>query len=132
VDTLRQLVVILLVVLVVGLLVATLWNALILHGEPLITTGGFLVAGVMVLVTRVAQEGARGHPLSRALAILACIVVVGFAFPIARELYSSGPEPSVSREFLRFAGGAYGTLCGGLAILLFLIDAFRKRINKGW
>jgi hypothetical protein len=47
-------------------------------------------------------------------------------------MYGSGVEVSMSRQFARFAGTAWATLAGGTAVLLFVIDALRERVIKGW
>ncbi|HEX9641949.1 MAG TPA: hypothetical protein VGB13_11625 [Candidatus Krumholzibacteria bacterium] len=131
-ETYRQFVVVLWMLFFLGILGSTLWFALMIHGEPLVITGGFLAAGAALFITRVAQQGKHGGPLARAVTLLGCIALVAYALPIARNMYGSGVEVSMSRQFARFAGTAWATLAGGTAVLLFVIDALRERVIKGW
>lgn len=130
--TFRTLVLTLWVILIVALLATTLWHALIHRGEAILTAAGFLTAGVCVAVLRAIQHGRRATPLSRALAMLLCVIGGGWAFPIARSLYAGGMPEMGTADFARFAGSAYTTLCCGIGLLLLIADAIGRRDPKGW
>jgi hypothetical protein len=131
-DTYRQLVVVLWVLFFLGILGTTVWFALVIHGEPLVLTSGFLSAGAALFITRVAQKGKHGGPLARAVTLLASLALAAYASPIAWHMYESGVEVSMSRPFLRFAATAWAALAGVTAALLFVSDALRARVIKGW